>query len=120
MPPVGITVVATLDLHGFRKEAAIRQLTLFLEEAVRRRVVVVSRPSPNQQRRQRRTADDDEQHDHSFCHPRQEVWVSVITGTGSHSQNGTMTKPFRTGDGIFLKKLCSYSFSMMIAIGLFV
>jgi len=96
MPPSVVTavpVVATLDLHGLRKEAAIRQLTLFLEEAVRQH-------APSQQRRVRRRNSQQQRQggetpdstlnsiDYSF-YPNQAVWVSVITGTGSHSLHGT-------------------------------
>lgn len=53
-------IVATLDLHGCRKDQAIRELTNFLEEMSK--------------------------------HPGNECWVKIITGSGSHSQEGPVLR----------------------------
>jgi DNA-nicking Smr family endonuclease len=50
----------SLDLHGYRKEAAIRAVTDFIEQ-----VVSVSPTLPKSR------------------------WVTIITGTGQHSTDGT-------------------------------
>jgi len=58
-----ITPVACLDLHGYRKEAAIRALTDFIER------LSLNRP----------TCDGS-------------VWVNVITGSGQHSSQGPVLR----------------------------
>lgn len=62
------TVVGTLDLHGMTVENAIYRLTAFLEEIVRNH------------RGRGNSLDRD-------------LWVKIITGTGSHSANGPAIRP---------------------------
>ena len=58
---MSLTPVASIDLHGCRLDQALYKLTQFLESVVQKNKVVAS---------------------------ENEVWVCIITGSGSHSHDG--------------------------------
>ena len=60
IPDPASCAMESLDLHGYRKDAAIRAVTDFLEQVVS--------ISPTLQKSR---------------------WVTIITGTGQHSPDGT-------------------------------
>ena len=71
----GVTIEASLDLHGYTKDKAIRQLTLFLSNQARL----------SKLRKWKFSNDND--NNKNDCY-----YVEVITGSGSHSMDGPVLR----------------------------
>ena len=74
----GIKLESSLDLHGYTKDKAIRQMTLFIADQARKSRARVGAGA-------RARADETNTCNTPF-------WIEVITGSGSHSMDGPVLR----------------------------